>query len=197
MSRFWKDPQNIIAIGVTITSVCALVVSITQTRIMIRQSELMDTQARATVRPQLIFQTSRSFDPDSRLLIGYKMSVTNGGVGPASIDDVQVTYRGEPLAGWSDLIGRLNVPDTVPTYITNTQLNRGIVQAGQTLTFLDLSGNLSLARLITPHFPDLDLRVLYSSIYGDQFEAIRTEEGWKNVPLDRRVETFAEGSFAN
>jgi hypothetical protein len=197
MSRFWKDPQNIIAIGVTITSVCALVVSITQTRIMIRQSELMDTQARASVRPQLIFQTSRSFDPDSRLLIGYEMSVVNGGVGPASIDDVQVTYRGEPLAGWFDLIGRLDVPDTVPTYITNDQLNRGIVQAGQTLTFLDLSGNLPLARLITPHFQDLDIRVLYSSIYGDQFEAIRTEEGWKNIPLDRRIEAFAEGSFAN
>ena len=28
MSRFWKDPQNIIALGVTLISVCALIVSI-------------------------------------------------------------------------------------------------------------------------------------------------------------------------
>ena len=41
MPRFWKDPQNIIALGVTLISVCALIVPISQTRIMIRQSQLL------------------------------------------------------------------------------------------------------------------------------------------------------------
>jgi hypothetical protein len=95
MARFWKDPQNIIAVGVTLISVCALIVSITQTRITIQQSDMMDVQARASVRPIVTLGTERSFDPQTRQLDAYRLVVTNSGVGPVSVEAVTFDYDGD------------------------------------------------------------------------------------------------------
>jgi hypothetical protein len=177
--------------------VCALVVSITQTRIMLRQSELMDVQAHASVRPLLNVITSRAFNPDTRKLTEYRIEVVNSGVGPAVIDDVHVAYRSDPVGSWGDLIYRMEPPDSIPRYISNQQFNRSIIQAGEVVTILDLSDNLPLAQSIYRKFSAVDMTVLYSSIYRDQFQLVHTDDGWKNIPLDRRVESFDNGSFDN
>lgn len=195
MSRFWKDPQNIIALGVTLISVCALIVSITQTRVMVQQSELMDVQARASVRPILRYSSDRSFDPDSRALTGYRLVVTNSGVGPAIIDDVRVSYAGEAATGWGPLFLRFDLPDTLPTYVDNAQLNHSVLQAGQSVVILDLTDNIDLARAIYERMDALNVEILYSSIYADRFVGLVGTDGWKTVEDEGQVTSFGDESF--
>lgn len=197
MSNFWKEPQNVIALGVTLISVCALIVSVTQTRIMIRQSELMDTQARASVRPILIYERYRAFDPQTLQLTDYQMSILNRGVGPASIDDVYVAHNGKVVRSWGSLFQRMNVHDSIPTYVTTEPLNNAVIQAGEEVVFLDLSDNLALARVINKSLDSIDMKILYSSIYGDQFELRRTEEGWVNEALNGEKRSYDTDSQKN
>ena len=184
MGRFWRDPQNIIAVGVTLISVCALVVSITQTRIMVRQSNLMDMQARASVRPIVTLGTERSFDPQTRQLDAYRLMVTNSGVGPASVEAVTFEYDGEFFDCWGALFDTFNVPDSIPTYIDQITFNRSIIQAGQSIPILDLSENLSLARAIYQRLGTAEVRFIYSSIYGDRFEGGTNADGRTNEAID-------------
>ena len=184
MDRFWRDPQKIIAVGVTLISVCALVVSITQTKIMLKQSNLMDVQARASVRPILTLGTERSFDPQTRQLIAYRLVVTNSGVGPASVEAVTFEYDGEFFDGWGILFDQLDLPDSIPTYGDRITFNRSIVQAGQGIPILDLSDNLDLARAVYRQIGAAKGRFIYSSIYGDRFKGSTSADGRTNEPID-------------
>ena len=184
MDRFWRDPQNIIAVGVTLISVCALVVSITQTKIMLKQSDLMDVQARASVRPILTLGTERSFDPQTRQLIAYRLVVTNSGVGLASVEAVTFEYEGEFFDGWGMLFDQFDLPDSIPTYVDQITFNRSIVQAGQRIPILDLSNNLELACAVYRQIGAAKVRFIYSSIYGDRFEGSTNADGRTNEPID-------------
>ena len=186
MARFWRDPQNIIALGVTLISVCALIVSISQTRVMIRQSELMDIQARASVRPILNFQRYRAFDPESRQLIDYRLSITNSGVGPAQVGDVRIQYAGEDISSWFDLFREIGIPDSVPDYVNTDALAHRVVQAGETIVILDLSGNTALARLVYGALDTVKFTVPYQGIYGDRFVGRHRGDYWENVEAEAR-----------
>ncbi|MEO0789676.1 MAG: hypothetical protein AAFY36_13475, partial [Bacteroidota bacterium] len=63
----WKasftEPQNLIAVGVTIISLCALVVSLQQTRIMQEERELIREYSRASVWPRIEFGVSKGHNP--------------------------------------------------------------------------------------------------------------------------------------
>jgi hypothetical protein len=197
MKKIWRDPQNVIAVGVTLISVCALIVSITQTRVMIRQSDLMDVQARSSVLPILKLATSKAFDPDTGQLVKFRISATNYGVGPASIDDVYVEYKGEAVQDWGDLFNRFNINDTIPTYVDNSNLNKSIIQAGESVAILDLTENILLGRAIHELIGNIQVKVLYSSIYGDQFEWRNTSDGWENVAVEGAKKSFGKRGFRN
>ncbi|MGB3801968.1 MAG: hypothetical protein WA952_19265 [Lewinella sp.] len=184
MSRFWKDPQNIIALGVTLISVCALIVSISQTRIMIRQSELMDIQARASVRPILNFERYRSFDPGTNQLIDYRLAVTNSGVGPASVGEVKLEFEGQDISNWFHLFQVVGVPDSIPTYVNNSALAHRVVQVGEEVVILDLSDNVPLARAVYQALDSIRLVIPYESIYGDRFVGRQREAYWENLEVE-------------
>lgn len=74
--------ETIIAIAATITSVCALVVAVYQTRLT-REQQLN------SVWPYVLI--SESVDMNQQLTI----VVTNSGIGPAIIDDVRIVYKGK------------------------------------------------------------------------------------------------------
>lgn len=168
----------------TLISVCALIVSITQTRVMIRQSEMMDTQARASLRPILAFDRLRAFDPDNRQLTDYRLFISNNGLGPAYIDAATIRYRDAPLTSWEDLMDRAGVADSLPRHLTTGNIGNTVVKAGQTINFLDMSSNLPLARALQPALDELQLTIRYSSVYGDRYEGRLTSEGWVNAPVE-------------
>ncbi len=167
---FFGDTQNIIAVGVTLISVCALVVSIMQTRIMSEQRILMHEQAKASVWPRLTLITMKSHDPDDYRVIKYQLKISNDGVGPAIIKGMRVTYKGEVVKDWWDLFDKFELPDSVNTYIGNAAINGDIIKIGEESMVLDLSINLPLAQIYYDQSAHIMIEIFYESIYGDKWK---------------------------
>ena len=166
---FLTDPQNIIALGVTIISACALIVSIQQTRIMTKQQDLMFEKAKAEVWPHLTLGISMRRNPEDGNLSHFKMSIKSNGVGPAIIKGVRVTYQGEPAKDWKALFDNFEIPDTIPMHGKNSNISGRIVRVGDEFTTLDFLDNSLLAEIYYQACTDIQFEILYASIYGDQW----------------------------
>ena len=91
---FFRNPQNIIALAVSLISICAIVVSIKQTQIMSEQRALMHKQAKASVWPRLNVGISKSHSLEDYSIDMFAVIIGNAGVGPAIITDARVTFDG-------------------------------------------------------------------------------------------------------
>ncbi len=76
-SRFFRDPQNIIAVGVTVISLCALIVSLIQTSLLHEERELIREQARASVWPYLEFSLEQGQDLNDKNINHFVFTLTN------------------------------------------------------------------------------------------------------------------------
>lgn len=178
----YRDPQYVIAIGVTIISLCALIVSVMQTQLMRQESELLREYSRASVWPRLEFGLSKSHNPTDGSLTQFTLSLSNSGVGPAIITDVKVSYNDKTATDWWHLFRIQEIPDSIETYITNSSLNKQIIKIGETITILDLSKNLPLAEEFMKRLENLSVEIYYESIY---------KEKWKyNIEETIKLENF-------
>jgi len=184
-----KEPQNIIAIGVTIISMCALVVSIKQTQIMSEQRSLMYKQAKAEVWPRLRMSYRKSEVENSDKLNEFYINLSNAGVGPAIISDVRVSYKGIPKKDWWEIFEAMGLPKEMDTYISNGNINNSISKIGESVTMLNLNNNLPLANFFWKNRDDLKFEIWYNSIYGDKWKLTyilgddKTDEADSNFTL--------------
>lgn len=192
-----QEPQNIIALGVTIISVCALMVSIMQTRIMSEQRELMYEQAKASVWPRLQIDRYKSHNTDNNQIIDYKLTLSNGGVGPAIITDVRVSFENKPQKNWGYFFKYFNLPDTVKTYTTTGDINNTIVKIGADIVFFDLQKNLPLAHFFYKNESKMKIEIWYKSIYGDKWKLTYQNEIEKTEEVDNNFTLPKEEQFRN
>lgn len=172
-------------------------VSVTQTRVMIRQSELMDRQARASVRPILEIGIDRSYNIKARKIEAFAFVLENNGVGPATIDEVLVSYAGKPIAHWGALFDAIQVADSVPRYTNNAGINQTVFQAGTKLAFLDLSTNPALGQVINEHANKISFTILYRSLYDDRYHYVWEGGESTNAKFDPRKDAVVGVSFAD
>jgi len=99
-AKFFRDPQNIIAVGVTVISLCALIVSVFQTSLLNEERELLREYSRASVWPHLEITLGKSHDKNDESISQLSLILTNSGVGPAIITDVKVTYNDTIAKNW-------------------------------------------------------------------------------------------------
>ncbi len=166
-SHFFNDPQNIIAVGVTIISLCALIVSVIQTRVLKEEREVLHENARASVWPRLGFDISRSHDPADESLVHFTLSLSNSGVGPAIITDVRVSYKGKAAMNWWKLFEIQEIPDSISTSMYSATINNEVIKIGETVKILDFDNNLPLGNAFIRRVADVTIEVYYESIYGE------------------------------
>lgn len=192
-----KEPQNIIAIGVTIISMCALVVSIMQTRIMSEQRALMYQQAKAEVWPRLEVGASKSHNIEDYSITNFELIMTNAGVGPAIISDMKVSYKGKTVKNWWLLFEAFDLPKKIPTYISNISINNSIIRIGEDLRFLGLTGNLPLAQAYYDRKENIKIEIWYNSIYGDKWKVTYEKGNCKTEKVDPAFALLPEEQFEN
>lgn len=180
----FRDPQNIITLGVVVISTCALAVSIMQTRIMSEQRELMHEQTKAAVWPRLQIDRGKSHRREDYKVVDYKLFISNAGVGPAIVTDVRVTFKGKPVEDWWNLFPYFNLPDSVETFISNSSINQSIFKIGQETIFLDLGNNPTLANYFFENEEHIKIEVWYKSIYGDMWKLTHDNQGAKTEEIE-------------
>ena len=179
-----RDPEYIVAFGVVLISICALVVSIRQTNIMSEQRILMHEQAKAAVWPRITLGVSKSHSQKDSRILDYKIFMSNAGVGPAIIKYVRISYKGRPVSSWGDLFRQFEMSDSIPTYISNSNISQNIVRAGDAIRVLGLTDNLQLAQVYYDYSNEIEFEIFYESIYGDMWKYSKKAENESTVPLE-------------
>jgi len=186
-----KDPEYIIAYAIALISICALVVSILQTRIMSEQRGLMHEQAKAAVWPRISLGVSKSHSQENSQIIDYKIYMSNAGVGPAIVKFVKVSFEGKPASNWGELFDYFEMPESTPTYISNSDISQNIVRAGDDVRVLGLTDNLPLAQVYYEHADKIEFEIFYESIYGDMWKYSKKAEN-ESTELLTTIPEFAE-----
>ncbi len=187
----FKDPQTIIAIGVTIISLCALGVSLLQTHIMQEERELQREYSRASVWPRIEMRFEKGYDVNDGNLNKLVLNLTNSGVGPAIITDVKVTYEGIVVNDWWDLFEKQGIPDSIRTTINRSGFNDQVMKIGETLEILNLADNLPLAQAFLERKNGLSIVIYYESIYKEKWKY----DGEQTVKLTSFEELPQEEQF--
>ena len=195
--NFFKDPQNIIALAVSLISICALGVSIMQTRIMSEQRALMHEQAKASVWPRLQIERSKSHRREDYQLTMYELEIINAGVGPAIITDVRVSFDEKITKDWWDVFDHLNLPDTMNTAIGFGSINNSMVRIGEEMKFFSLSNNLPLAQYFHKNDGSIKIEIWYKSIYGDKWKLTYKKTDNKHEEVDSNFSLPDKEQFQN
>ena len=181
------DPQNWIAIGVTMISVCALVVSIMQTRIMKEQRELMHSQASASVWPNLGLVVWKGHNVEDNTIIEYELRLSNSGIGPAIINGVRISYNDKAVRQWGNLFQNFEL-NGMQTYRSNNGISDRVLKPGEELIVLSLTENLPLAQLYFDNSESIKYEILYKSIYNEFW--LLTKIGGYNAVIEKVTENF-------
>ena len=189
-SKFFRDPQNIIAVGITIISLCALIVSILQTRVLQEERELMREYSRASVWPHLDFMANKAYNKNDGTLTQLSFNLSNNGVGPAIITDVKVSYNDSIAKNWWNLFEIMEIPDSIETFIGNNIFNDRVIKIGETVKILNLDNNLPLANAFFERGTGFSIEIYYESIYGEKWKyykgTITKLDNFKGLPKEEQ-----------
>ena len=153
-------PEMLVGISAVLIGVCALVVSLYETR-------LMRSEQRSAVLPLL--ELSRSYyatdyDDDAA---NWRLSLQaeNVGIGPARVDDFRVLVDGEPQPTWSAAMQALLGRDALVMYGQST-INGRTIPPERLVTMFDLN-NTELARELVAEFERIDFEACYCSVFDE------------------------------
>lgn len=164
------NAQNIIAIGVTIISLCALIVSLMQTQIMKEERELMREYSRASVWPSVEWTSHKSHNPEDKTVEEFTFSLSNSGVGPAIITDAKISYNGKIANNWWELFEHQGIPKSIETTISKMSFNGKILKIGESIEILNLSENPALANAFYDRIKGFEIEIYYESIYKEKWK---------------------------
>ena len=167
--RWYFDPQVVTAIAITIISVCALLVSLQQTKILADQQRITTEAAKAQLWPFIELEVGAGFNEEGIIIL--KISVTNSGTGPAIIEGVRFSYRDSVYLDWWDFLTDIPMKDGVTYGITNADISNRVIQAGESYDILNLSDNIPLMRGLYSYLDQAEdqprIEICYRSVFDD------------------------------
>lgn len=174
----WTTDHSLIAtVALSVISLCALVVSIYQARVLSSQQQAMEAQqeimiqnAKAQLWPNL--QIGLDVNTLDGGEIALTLSVTNSGTGPAIIDAVQIELSGKYVRSYPELWTLMEAPDTLGGRYGTSSIGNRTIQAGERVEFLRFGDNYALAslfyqRIIQGQSPTFYF--CYRSVFDDHY----------------------------
>ncbi len=176
-------PDMIVAIAAVVVGVCALGVSLFQASIMQQQQEELSKQRRAEVWPYLQLGKGHANDI-------FRFGIANEGIGPARIKTISMTFDGEPVKVWFDLLKAVHSTATY-SYV-QSHIGGRVIRAGDVIEALYVEGELgdSLQAKVGGR---LIAKLCYCSVYDDCWDYTENfASGAVREPVDSCVASEAE-----
>jgi len=146
----WKNPEMLIAISALIISVITAFTSLF--------SAFTDrTYARASAWPRL--EIARSHDAE----LSHQYIVFNNGTGPALIKHAKVSFAGQPLKSWDQLLSNLGNPEAS---FSQSHIGNIVLPAQQKITAFHLRTPKAVAAYYANPAP-VSIELCYCSIYDE------------------------------
>ena len=158
--RFKVHPEMLVGVSAVIIGICALGVSLYET-------SLMREEQRAAVMPLL--ELSRSYNLQKGESSSGKsrlwLQAENVGIGPARVEDFQVTVDGKPQPTWDAAMRELIGHDSPVSYGQST-INGRTIPPDRLVTMMDLNDS-ELTERILVEFDRLDFEACFCSIFDE------------------------------
>ncbi|WP_420460851.1 hypothetical protein [Neolewinella sp.] len=163
--------------ALSIISLCALIVSIYQARVLSSQQRAMEAQqeimiqnAKAQLWPnlQVFLNVNGREDGGVELDLG----IANTGTGPAIVEGFQLQFRDKYLSTYRELWDALAAPDSIQRNYGTTSIGNRTIQAGESFSFLRFNTNYSLAQLLYDRINNGEsptFYVCYRSVFKDYY----------------------------
>ena len=172
------QPDMIVAIAAVVVGVCALGVSLFQASIMQQQQAELSQQRRAEVWPYLQFGKGHANDV-------FRFGIANEGIGPARIRTISMTYDGEPVRVWFELLKAVH-GSAQYSYI-QSHIGGRVIRAGDAIEALIVEGELgdSLQAKVGGR---LIAKMCYCSVYDDCWDYTENfASGAVREPVERCI----------
>lgn len=142
------------------SAVFAVLVSLTTLALLIAQTRLMQTQARASVWPHVSigFSSNQS---------GFAWVVANNGVGPAITHSVQVRVDGEPQRDWAGVLRALQINAKVGTSQLSGTVLTPAENTNDLYEIMRMQGSESATAMTAAAMTRVEIELCYCSIYED------------------------------
>jgi hypothetical protein len=150
---------------------CALLISAVSLFMAYRSNQVQDRMLEASIWPYLDWDDS-NFDEQRRVdqvSLGFK----NVGVGPARIETFRLSYKGQPLADFKDMVQACCKAETAPLKHWNSQtsgINPAVIPAHDEIRFFAIDKNEQNAALwdkLNQERFNLEAQVCYCSVLED------------------------------
>jgi len=149
--KWYKQPEMIVAWSAMFISLLALLATMYEANLE-RENQLL------SIWPRLVVQAHIS---DRR---GYKIEVSNKGLGPAIVKTAKITIDGNPQDSWKDVFNELKLTGSF-SIITNP-LNSTIISQNETVEVVKID-DAQAGYKASKGSQRVDLEVCYCSVYDD------------------------------
>lgn len=159
------------------------------------ESQAVRQQTAATVWPYVQFIINDHANDDEAHMA---LEMSNVGVGPARIRDIQIQVGGEPYVGWDALLEKFLGEAARDAEYGRSTVKRRVLAPGESLTFFQTRNrDLVLAMQSAIFQGDISLRYCYCSIFDDCW-AVHIERiaGPEPMPVDVCPD-YGDESFDN
>ena len=164
-----------------VVSFAALSLGIYQARLMNAQTQLMQSQARASVWPYVSIGYRISDEGET---LGYTWEINNDGVGPARIESVTLSLDGKPMRTWREVFRVLFGDAAVPA--TYSQIYGKVLPPNtnrETTIEAVRIPTLEQAKIFYAAQNRFEITICYCSVYDECWIAHRQDP--KAQPTDR------------
>ena len=176
--KSWTTDHSLIAtIALSVISLCALIVSIYQARVLSSQQRAMEAQqeimiqnAKAQLWPNL--QIALDVNTTDAGKLELTLALINSGTGPAIVDAVQIQFLDQYVRTYYELWDAMEVPDSLMRQYGTSSVGNRTIQAGERIEFLRFRENYALAerfyhRIINGQSPTFYF--CYRSVFDDHY----------------------------
>ena len=181
------DPQLTIAIGLMVVSFSTMFITMYQASIMNRQTEVLLTQTKANAWPCLLIGKTELGSGNSYQIEKYKFTLLNKGTGPAIIEGVRVSYKGQAAKNWDHLVEIMQIPDSISRSRILSQVSKGVISANDEIVMIDYSYNYELINWMKKHGDKILVEVYYKSVF-DEIWRIEKQLNSNSSSYPKRVE---------
>ncbi|TDF39174.1 hypothetical protein EYS14_06510 [Alteromonadaceae bacterium M269] len=166
------NAELIISITAMVTAIVAVVVGMVQTQVMQDESLAEREHQKLSVTPSLWLSRNIWDDGEKEYL---SFTIKNQGLGPAVIEDFSVSYRGEKVSDWFELLSKISLDvhgsDLLNgrAFPANSQrVNDGhIIPAEEMLKPVQINGDKDVLSLLVRGNEHITMSLCYCSFYED------------------------------
>ncbi|MRT93491.1 hypothetical protein [Ancylomarina sp. 16SWW S1-10-2] len=151
-----KRLNTILTYTAIFISFCAFFVSIYQTQVLKKQTEIMQEQQQAAVWPRLFIARSTSSNI-------YQYQLKNDGVGPAIIKYVEISIDGKAYKTWDDIIS--SISGQKGNSLSRSMINNRVIRSCENVIMFSIN-DVELIKKIYKQKSKITIDIYYTSVYG-------------------------------